>query len=269
MPKLIDIHAHLNFAGFGTDALVVLQKTLDQDVWVINIGADMATSIKSVETAHKFETGIYASVGLHPTEVVDILEKDWSELVKLAYDDKVVTIGECGLEYFNLTTDKDFEIKKLKQKEIFRKHIELAIEVNKPLMIHCRPSKGSQDSYEEAIEILSEYQKKSKGKLKANFHFFAGNLLTAQKCLDLGFTVSFTGVITFTNDYDEVIKNIPSDMIMVETDSPYVSPVPYRGKRCEPLYVSLVVKKIAELRGVAYDEIAKITVENAKRLFGI
>ena len=140
-------------------------------------------------------------------------------------------------------------------------------------MIHCRPAQNSMDAYEDALNILGEYEAgfaTPKRTAKAgNFHFFAGDWEIAQKCLALGFTLSFTGVITFANQYNEVIKNIPPEMLLAETDTPYVAPVPYRGQRCEPLYVAEVVKKLAELKNLPYDQMAKITVANGRRVFGV
>jgi len=301
-PKLFDIHCHLNLDDFASDWQSVLDDTLAQDTWLINVGADWESSQRAVEMAQTKPEGIWATVGFHPTDSGQVTDEIWAQACELAKDKKVVAIGECGLEYYRLIKNYKLEIKnedadteKEKQKELFRKHIELAIELDKPLMIHCRPGEGSQDAYEEAIEILSEYKKTAGEKLRGDFHFFAGNWATAQKCLDLGhaplenaipsengttnvargdvsltgFSLSFTGVITFSQQYDEVIKNTPLDKLMAETDAPFVAPVPYRGKRCEPLYVAEVVKRLAEIKGISADEMAKITVANGRKMFNI
>ncbi len=168
-------------------------------------------------------------------------------------DPKVVAIGECGLDYYRMEPES-IE----KQKKAFIEQVELANEIGKPLMLHIR------NAYKDALEILKQY-----AKVKGDVHFFAGTSEDAKGFLDFGFTLSFTGVITFTHDYDEVIKNIPLDMIMSETDSPYVTPVPYRGKRNEPSYVREVVKKIAEIKGLPEEEVAKAIIANAKRVFAI
>ena len=278
MPKLIDIHCHVDERGFANDWKEVIQKTLDQDIWLVNIGADLETSRHSVKTTGIFPEGVFASVGIHPTHEDNISEADWEEIKLLAKNEKVVTIGECGLEYFQSITNYELRVtneerdritneRKEEQKKLFRKHIELAIEVDKPLMVHCRPSKGSQDAYLDAIEMLLEYKKEYGERVRANFHFFAGNLETAKKCIELGFTLSFTGVITFANQYDEVIKWLPADRIVAETDAPFVAPIPFRSKRCEPAYVEYVVRKMAELRGISYEEMAVLTVENARKFF--
>jgi len=257
-PKSIDIHAHLTFNEFGSDILEVLQKTLDQETWVINIGADVDTSISALEIAKKYSEGIFASVGVHPMAVDKVSVSDWQKLEEIARDDKIVAIGECGLEFLKITDEE-----KERQIIFFRKHIELALSVNKPLMIHCR------DAYEDTLRILKEYKDKVGEKLRGDIHFFAGSLEQAKQFVNLGFTLSFTGVITFTTQYDEVVKWLPVNMIMAETDCPYVSPAPYRGKRNEPLYVAEVLKKMAELRGVTYEEMTRTNLDNARRIFGL
>jgi len=273
-PKLFDIHSHLNLSDFDQDWPEVLERTLAGDCWTITVGADLASSKKAVEIANTKTEGVWATVGFHPTDGVTPkpqaeADAEWVELATLAKNPKVVAIGECGFEFFRVKSKEQIE----KQKDLFRKHIELAIQLNKPLMIHCRPSEGSMDAYEEAIEILTEYIKAVPREARraewGNFHFFAGDSVMAQKCLELGFTLSFTGVITFARQYDEVIKNMPLEMLLAETDAPFVAPVPYRGKRCEPLYVAQVVAKLAELRGLSPEQMAEITVANGRRGFGV
>ncbi|MEK7113518.1 MAG: TatD family hydrolase, partial [Patescibacteria group bacterium] len=232
-----------------------------------------------IELAEKYDEGVYAIVGLHPvhtsasfhdeqelggegkafTSRGEIFDKEkYRELLK---NPKVVAIGECGLDYYHLD---DTAIQK--EKEAFIEQIELANEFGKPLMLHIRnnPKDKTNNAYTDALEILKKYSK-----VKGDVHFFAGNADIAQAYLDFGFTLSFTGVITFTHDYDEVIKMTPLDMIMSETDAPYVTPVPHRGKRNEPVYVKEVVKKIAEIKGLPEEEVARVIVQNAKRVFGL
>ena len=178
---------------------------------------------KAVALAEVHED-VFASVGLHPNDTAreSFNEEFFRELLS---QEKVVAVGECGLDFFR--TEGTEENKK-RQKEIFERHIDIAVEFNKPLMIHCR------NAYDDMITILSQKKKEHGDRLRGNIHFFAGNLETAQKFLALNFTLSFTGVITFTHDYDEVVKNIPLEMIMTETDCPYVTPVPHRGKEMNP-----------------------------------
>jgi len=271
MLKYIDIHSHVNFKAFDDDRNEVIKRALDNDTWVINVGTQVDTSRKAVEMAHQYEEGVYAIIGLHPihtgasfhdekelgeggkefTSRGEVFDKDiYRELLK---DPKVVAVGECGLDYYRCTPESISQ-----QKKAFIEQIEAANEFNKPLMLHVR------NAYADALEIL-----KAHAKVKGDVHFFAGTWEEAKSFLDFGFTLSFTGVITFTHDYDEVIRNTPLDMIMSETDSPYVSPVPHRGKRNEPTYVSEVVKKIAEIKNLPEEEVAEAIVANAKRVFAI
>ena len=286
MPKYIDIHSHVNFKAFDSDRDEIIKRALENDIWVINVGTQMNTSRKAVEMANQYKEGVYAIIGLHPIHTGASFhdEKELSEggkeftsrgeaFDKEAYkellsDPKVVGIGECGLDYYRCTPDS-IE----KQKETFTEQIKLANEFSKPLMLHIRNNEkqelitgkeGTPNAYIDALNLLKEHSK-----VKGNVHFFAGTPEEAKAFLDFGFTLSFTGVITFTHDYDEVIKNTPLDMIMSETDSPYVAPVPYRGKRNEPLYVKEVVKKIAEIKNLSENQVAQTLIANAKRVFSI
>lgn len=270
--KYFDIHSHIDFPAFDLDREVVIQRMHDEGVGTIAVGIDLKTSKEVVELADRYEN-IYAAVGLHPTEIScgdfgqlmykDFNSDDYKEIVK---NKKVVAIGECGLDYFRIKIDKKDGIKK-KQKENFIKQIEFALENNLPLMLHFRPTKQTMDAYEDGFEILEKYKKEYKEKLRGNLHFFAGDLNITKKFLSIGFTFSFTGVITFTDNYDEIIKYIPLDMLMVETDCPFVPPIPYRGKRCEPIYVKEIVKHIAKIRSEEYDKTKDIIADNAIRIF--
>ncbi|MDR3519397.1 MAG: TatD family hydrolase [Candidatus Pacebacteria bacterium] len=278
-PKYIDIHSHVNFKAFDEDREAVIERAFENDTWVINVGTQVDTSKAAIALAHKYKEGVYAIIGLHPihtgasfhdekelgeeggefTSRGEVFDKNiYRELLK---DEKVVAIGECGLDYYH-TEKESIE----KQKEAFVAQIELANEFNKPLMLHIRnnPKDKSIDAYFDSLELLKKHSK-----VKGDVHFFAGNMEVAKAFLDFGFTLSFTGVVTFTHDYDEVIRNTPLDMIMSETDSPYVSPVPHRGKRNEPSYVKEIVKKIAEIKNLPEKEVAQAMIANAKRVFGI
>lgn len=289
-PKYIDIHAHVNFKAFDEDRDAVIRRALDGGTWVINVGTQIDTSRKAVEMAHQYETGVYAIIGLHPihtgasfhdekelgeggkefTSRGEIFDKE--KYLELLRDPKVVGIGECGLDYYRCDAES-IE----KQKKAFIAQIEVANEVGKPLMLHIRnnqnavhpdltaaPQEGNLNAYADALEILKTY-----AKVKGDVHFFAGSKEIAKAFNDFGFTLSFTGVITFTHDYDEVIRQTPINMIMTETDSPYVSPKPYRGKRNEPVYVQEITRKIAQIKGLDENEVAKAIVANAKRVFDI
>ena len=234
-----------------------------KNVWSISVGTDLKTSREVVELADRHE-GIFATIGLHPDDNRKEIfnAEDYKELVK---NKKVVAIGECGLDYFRIKGDGE-EIKK-RQKQNFISQIEFALENDLPLMLHFRPSGKTMDAYEDGLEILSLYKKKYGKKLRGNSHFFAGDLDIAKKFLEIGFTLSFTGVITFASNYDEIIKYVPLNMLMAETDCPFVAPVPHRGGRCEPVYVKEVVKRIAEIRDEDEEEVAKTLVSNACRAY--
>lgn len=267
MPEYIDIHSHISFPDFDADREAVIGRMKEKNIWAIDVGTDFKNSKKAAKDAAAND-GIFSSAGLHPT---DDGNEDFDAAVykKLFTNPKVVAVGECGLDYFRLDENNQasqkskVESEKQRQKKIFEMQIELALELDKPLMIHCR------NAYADLLEILRSYSAARDSKLRGNMHFFAGSWETAKKFLDLGFTLSFTGVITFARDYDEVIKNAPLDMIMAETDSPLVAPVPHRGKRNEPLYVAEVVRKIAQIRGEEFDKTREQILKNSLRVFGI
>ncbi|MBI4059731.1 TatD family hydrolase [Candidatus Giovannonibacteria bacterium] len=288
--RFFDVHTHVQFAAFRDDAQKVIERALGNNVWVINVGTQQATSLRAVEIAKEWGEGVYAAVGLHPIHTEKSYhdaqelgaapqergarsdletrreprldgfmsrreEFDYDFYKELAADSKVVAIGECGLDYYRLTADT-----KKKQREIFEKQVALATEVKKPLMIHCR------NAFDDLIEILNT-NSKLLNTPPGVVHFFSGAKDNATELLDLGFSFSFGGVLTFARDYDEVVRYIEPDRILLETDAPYVTPVPYRGKRNEPSYVTEVAKKIAELKTLSLEEIAETTFRNAERIF--
>ncbi len=258
--RYIDVHTHLNLEAFDEDGQSVGEHTRSEGVAYINIGTGKETSEKAVALA-KEVNGVFATVGMHPThtsgEHAEVF--DPSVFRALAQHEKVVAIGECGLDYYRVVKEsKDLEVK------AFIEQIELANEVGKPLMLHIRPSHGSMDAYEDAFAIL-----KAHAKVLGNLHFFAGTYEIAKRFWDIGFTTSFTGVITFANQYDEVIQKAPLEMLHAETDAPYVAPVPFRGKRNEPLHVREVYKRIAELRGQDAEVVRIQLLLNARRMFGV
>ncbi len=260
--KYFDSHSHLNFSQYDEDREEIINEMHKQGVATICVGTSEKTSRESVELASAHEH-IWATVGLHPTDEEDFDTKTYKEMLT----DRVVAIGECGLDYFREKnrTDEDKE----RQKKIFIQQIEFALEQNLPLMIHCRPSAGNMDAYEDALEILENYADKHGEKIRGNSHFFVGSSPVLDRFLKLGFTIAFPGVITFAREYDEVIKRVPLDKILCETDAPFASPVPYRGKRNNPMYVSEVVKEIAAVRGESEDLVNEALVSNIKRVFGI
>lgn len=279
--KFIDAHTHVQFAAFRDDYKEVIERALKAGVAVVNVGTQKDTSKKAVEVARDFDE-VYAVVGLHPIhtgksfydadELGDIPggkgfttrgeDFDYEYYKDLALDKKVVAIGECGLDYYRIEQSANGKSAIEKQKEVFIKQIELAKEVGKPLMIHCR------DAYPDLLEILKENRELLNSE-PGILHFYIGDLVQAKELLKMGFYFTFGGVITFTRSYDEVVKLIPMDRILSETDAPLVAPVPYRGKRNEPVYVIEVVKKLAEIKGVSMDEMATQIWKNAEAIFKI
>ena len=284
MPKYIDIHAHVNFKAFDDDRDEVIARALEADTWVINVGTQVDTSKKAVELAHKYPEGVYAVIGLHPIHTGKSYhdkeelgdegaeftsrgeEFDKNNYRELLMDPKTVAIGECGLDYYHMD-EESIE----KQKKAFIGQIELAEEIGKPVMLHLRNHSEDKNHnvYFDACEILKKYPS-----VKGVSHFFAGNVEDMKRFVDMGIYVSFAGPITYKPkpeicDYVGVIKETPLEFILTDTDSPYVAPVPHRGKRNEPSFVSDIVKKIAEIKELPEYVVAEAIVENAKRLFKI
>lgn len=268
--RYFDAHTHVNFAAYDHDRDEVIRRSIDEGVGMNIVGTQFDTSRSAVELAEKYDE-VYATIGLHPIHTSksyhDAKELgeggkeftsrgeafDMATYEELGKSTKVIAIGECGLDYYRLEEDT-----KHVQSEAFIQQIELANRLQKPLMLHIR------NAYDDALEIL-----KSHAKVRGDVHFFAGDWSIAKKFLDEGFTLSFTGVITFARDYDEVIRNAPLDMILSETDAPYVTPAPHRGKRNEPAYVEMVVRAMAEIRGETFENVQKQILANAERVFGI
>lgn len=283
---LFDTHAHINFKAYSEDGDEVIKRALDNNVWMINVGSQYSSSKRAVEYAQKYPKGVYAAIGLHPLHLedvkVDVLEEDQFESRKevldiekykeLAGNPKVVAIGEIGLDYYHikngkgvkveLTSNKSGALIENTQKQIFREQLKLAAEINKPVIVHCRSA--NQDTF----NILKQTKEKHTN-LRGVIHCFNDSLEQAKKYINLGFFIGFNGLITFTREWDEVIRKIDLNKILLETDCPYLTPVPFRGKRNEPRYVEYVARKIAEIKGVELEEVAEQTTENVVELFGI
>jgi TatD DNase family protein len=270
--KYIDIHSHLGFEDYrkdpsqiknqfdGVGIKEVIERMQNEGVATIAVGADLASSIEAVKIANENEN-IWACIGMHPAHNLEenFDEKKYEELIK---NPKVVAIGECGLDYFINPKSKVESIKqeeKERQKKDFIKQIEFSIKYKKPLMLHIR------EAHDDAYEILKKYE----GKAFGNLHFFTSSLNNAKRFIDLGFTISFPGIITYVKDLDKVIRNIPLEKMHAETDSPYAAPVPHRGERNEPSYVIEIIKKIAEIHGEDFEKVRLQLLENAKKLFKI
>lgn len=282
--RYIDIHAHLNLSAFDEDRDEVLRRTREAGVAHIAVGTKESTSKKAVEIAEHNED-VYATVGLHPIQTTP-QEHDAEELgeggkpfvsqgevfdtdfyKELCKSKKVVAIGECGLDYFH----NDESTREVQEAQ-FIAQINFANELHLPLMIHTRDAKGNQASasaasrtvYDDVYDILKQY-----AKVPGDIHFYAGTYEQAKKFFEIGFTVSFTGVITFAKEYEEVVRNAPLDMIHAETDCPFVTPIPFRGKRNEPMHVREVYKKIAEIKQLDKETVRTQLLQNARRLFGV
>lgn len=270
-PQYFDIHSHLNFKEFDVDRDAVIAKLAEENIWTTTVGTNLETSRQAVDLADK-HPNIFATIGLHPALGEEsIMEKkpieafNEPEFEKLVIHPKVVAIGECGLDYARLYAHPPEEIEKEKarQKAEFEKQIEFAVKYDKPLMIHCR------DAYPDCLEILSAKKQIHGQKLRGNFHFFTSPVDLALKCIGLGFSVSFTGPITFVPQYQSMVMMIPLEHVMVETDSPYAAPIPHRGKRNEPLFVRDIVSKIADIKTENEESVRQLLVDNALTFFGI
>lgn len=276
---LIDSHAHVNFNAYKNDGDEIIKKCLDNNVWVVNVGAEIRTSTRAVEYANRYDEGVYAIVGLHPIHVklhdnnlpgetdnenIKYREKfDYQSYLELAKDKKVVAIGEVGLDYHHFEDGAtDLEKEKIieKQKEILIEFIKLANEAGKPIIIHCW------DAYKDLLEILKECPVNKKGIV----HSFIGSYKTAREFRELGFKLSFNGIITYSESYDKVLTDTPIEDILVETDCPYLTPSPLdKGERNEPMNVKYVIEKIAKVKEMEVEEVIKNVEKNTREVFGI
>ncbi|MDD3887490.1 MAG: TatD family hydrolase [Patescibacteria group bacterium] len=255
---MIDTHAHLESTHYNIDREAVIKRSFDNGVEkIINIGTSLQGSYESIDLANSYKN-IFASVGIFPEEQKKIDNDFKKKFEDLARMKKVVAIGECGLDYVIFKKEKTFE----HQKELFRFQLEIAQKLNLPVIIHGR------DSYSDIFEIVKSFTFSERSGV---IHCYLENWETAQKFLDLGFNISFTGAITYKKkeEVSEVIKKMPLDRMMVETDCPYLTPQVFRGQRNEPMYVKYVIEKIAEIRNLSFEEVEKATNENAIKLFEI
>ena len=283
-PMLVETHAHLDYPDFAQDLDDVLRRATEAGVTrVITIGTSIEGSRRAIDLAERYPA-VYATVGVHPTYVQEAEEDIFTPLRELAKHPRVVAIGETGLDYHRLPseevakekqvqvmtalrteTDEEIEAQirdgayKSKQVSLFEQQLDLAVELGLNAVIHQR------DAWEDTLKILQPYT----GKLRGVFHCFGGSLDQASEVLDLDHFVSFTGIVTFKNGaaVREVAAQIPLWKFMVETDCPYLAPVPFRGKRCEPAHTRIVAETIAAARQVPLEEIAEATSETAEKFF--
>src|SRR6059036_2242739 len=281
---LIDTHAHLDFPDFANDLEDVLRRAEEVDVKrVITIGTSIESSRRAIELAENYPF-VYATIGVHPSQVDEAEDDVMTPLRELAQNPRVVAIGETGLDYHRLPsetvakeeqvqvmtalrseTDEEIEAQirdgayKSKQASLFQQQLDLAVELGLNVMVHQR------DAWEDTLKIMQPYT----GKLRGVFHCFGGSLDQANEVLDLDHLVSFTGIVTFKNGaaVREVAAEIPLGKFMVETDCPYLAPVPFRGKRSEPAHTRIVAETIAAARQTSLEEIAEATTETAEKFF--
>ncbi|HZG60907.1 MAG TPA: TatD family hydrolase [Anoxybacillus sp.] len=253
---LFDTHAHLNAIQYNDDLQEVIDRALEEGVSnIVVVGFDRPTISRAIELAEQYPF-IYAAVGWHPVDAIDMTEDDLQMIEQLAAHPKVVALGEMGLDYYWDKSPKEV------QKEVFRKQIALAKKVKLPIIIHNREATA------DIIEILKEENAAEVGGI---MHCFTGSVEVAKQCIDMNFYISFGGPVTFKNAKKpkEVAKEIPLEHLLIETDCPYLTPHPFRGKRNEPSYVKYVAEAIAELKGISFEEVAQKTFDNAKKIFGI
>lgn len=286
---LIDTHTHVNFNSFKDDYQQVIQQALNQEIWLINVGSQYTTSARAVKLAQAYPEGVYAAIGLHPIHLfelqIDLEEGSFTSrqerfdqakyqaLINQDQQHKIVAIGEIGLDYYHLPADHSFKEVKQLQSEQFIKQLKFAINNNLPVILHCR---GSQQdpfgAYDDLYQIIADLIKNKKQPLTGVVHCYGGSLEQAKKFIELGFYIGFTGIITFGKNAEplrQIAEQLPLEKILVETDAPYLSPVPYRGQRNQPAYVEYVAKKLAEIKRLPFPYVAEQTTRNAKQLFKI
>lgn len=252
--ELIDTHAHLDFPQFDGDREEVIERALAAGVkCIVNVGADLASSRRAVALAEEHPQ-IYAAVGVHPHDAKTLTDEALAELRELTHHPKVVAIGEIGLDFYRDLSPRD------KQREAFKRQLALAQELDKPVIIHDR------EAHAEVMETLRRWQG-----LHGVLHCFSGDLEMARKAIELGFYISIAGPVTFkkARRLAEIVHQLPLKHLLIETDSPYLTPHPHRGKRNEPAYVKLVAQRIAALKEVPPETVARTTTDNARAVFGL
>ena len=250
---LFDTHVHLNSKMYKKDLAEVIERALEVGVTKMAVvGFDAPSNLRAIQLAEENES-IYAVVGVHPSDAKSATEASWTALREQLKHPKVVALGECGFDYYHDTSFNDI------QREVFKRQLEIAKEVKIPIVVHMR------DSVDDTYEMLRDEGKGLGGVL----HCYSGDLKMMYKFLDLGFYIGLDGPVTFKNarGVHEIAKAVPLDRLVIETDAPYLTPAPYRGKRNEPAYLSYVAEKIADLRGMSYEEVCRITTENGLRMY--
>lgn len=255
---LIDSHAHIQGVEFVQDLHEVIRRARDigvEKIIVVGGAGDFSSNARAIELAESY-SGLYATVGMHPHDAKEVGEEEFARLRALLKDPRVVAVGETGLDFYY-----DHSLRQV-QIELFCRFIRLARETRLPLVVHNR------DAHREVSEIV---RREGQGDLRGVIHCFTGDYEAAREFLDLGFYLSFSGILTFKNadSLRDVARRLPLDRILIETDSPYLAPVPHRGKRNEPAFVRFVAETMAQVRGIALEEVAEATSRNAQELFAI
>nr|WP_058006100.1 TatD family hydrolase [Heyndrickxia oleronia] len=253
---LFDTHVHLNDSQYDLDLKEVIQNAQNAGVKkMVVVGFDRPTINRAMELIETYDF-LYASIGWHPVDAIDMSDEDLIWIEELTKHPKVVALGEMGLDYHWDKSPKEI------QKEVFRKQIRLAKKVKLPIVIHNR------EATQDIVDILKEEDAQEVGGI---MHCFSGSPEIARECINMNFYISLGGPVTFKNAKKpkEVALEIPLNRLLIETDCPYLAPHPYRGKRNEPAYVKLVAEQIAEIKGISFEEVAKQTSLNANKLFGI
>ncbi len=253
---LVDSHAHLDAPQFDEDRDEVIQRAGQARVeWILTVGANLVESRRAVEIALQYPQ-ILAAVGVHPHEAKEVTEEVYTDLKNLSQSRKVVAIGEIGLDFYRQLSPPEI------QREVFRRQIQLARELHLPIIVHDREAHG------ETIDIL---RSEKASEVRGIFHCFSGDYQLAREAMDMGFYISISGIVTFQNAtwLRDVVKEIPLDNLLVETDCPYLAPVPKRGKRNEPAYVTYTAAKIAEIKNIEVEKVEEATSENFLKFFNL
>ncbi|HIA32332.1 MAG TPA: YchF/TatD family DNA exonuclease, partial [Nitrospinaceae bacterium] len=256
---IIDTHAHIDMDAFDDDRSEVIQRAKDNGIdYILNVGCDIESSLRSIELAERYDF-IYGTAGIHPHDVKKIDYQTYDQLKQLLTHPKIIALGEIGLDFYKNYSPQDQQV------EHFRKQVEIACQLQKPIIIHCR------DANEDTIAILSDYFPKDASAHSGIFHCFSGNQELAERALEMGFYISFSGSVTFkkSDELRTVAKTIPADRLFIETDCPFLAPTPKRGKRNEPSYVIHTAQLIADIRGLDIKDIQRTTTLNFFELFGI
>ncbi len=266
MPQLIDTHAHIYVNRFDSDRADMIQRARDVGVRSIVMPAiDVKSVYQAIDLCRQHEN-LYAMAALHPSETREAGDSDFEEIKSLCDDPHVVAVGESGLDYY---WDRTFDSK---QQELFRLHIQLAMRTDLPLIIHMRDKQGRDEVHVDLVEIIKEEKRSSpqSDRLRGIFHCFGGPEWLAHEAFALNFVLGIGGTVTFKNSgVADLVERIPLDRLVLETDAPYLAPVPFRGKRNEPSYIVHVAEKVAEIKGISPEEVGEITSQTARQLFDI